>query len=64
MGIHDLRPCPCKSGKDSWWMLDCKGIPLERVCDDCEQEKRGHYNSWVFDGYSQADIDEPIEEDE
>jgi len=45
-------------------MLDCKGIPLERVCDDCEQEKRGHYNSWVFDGYSQADIDEPIEEDE
>ena len=47
----------------SWWLTDCKGIPLKRVCADCEEEVRKGYNPWVFDGYSQADIDEQIEAD-
>ena len=63
MGLHDVRPCPCKSGKDSWWLTDCKGIPLARVCAECLAKVKAKYNSWVFEGYTQADIDEQIEED-
>jgi hypothetical protein len=47
----------------SWWLTDCKGIPLCRVCPECIEAKKSRYNSWVFTGYTQADIDEQIEED-
>jgi hypothetical protein len=63
MGQNDVRPCPCKSGKPSQWMFDCKGIALDRVCEDCEDTKRAKYNPMVFTGYTQADVDEQIEED-
>ena len=36
MSIHSVRPCPCGSGKDSYWQLDARGIPLRRTCDDAE----------------------------
>jgi hypothetical protein len=44
-------------------MFDCKGIALDRVCEDCEDTKRAKYNPMVFTGYTQADVDEQIEED-
>ena len=58
-----MRSCPCGSGKDSWWEYDGRGIPLCRVCPDCWQEKLSHYRSEILTGYSQADVDEPIEEE-
>jgi len=63
MGIHDVRPCPCKSGKDSWWLLDGRGIPLCRVCPVCQKEKLARYNPVILEYYTQADVDEQIEED-
>lgn len=56
----------CKNhtrGDGSWWEHDCHGIPLCRVCPDCEEEQLSRYRPEVFTGYSQADIDEQIEED-
>lgn len=64
MGVHDIRPCPCKSGKDSQWLLNARGIPVDRVCDSCESEVRKRYNPIIFEGYDQSDMDEQIEEDE
>ena len=52
------KPCPCGSGKMSIWMHDCQGIPLNRVCDDCEEKKRSKYRPETFSGYTQADLDE------
>jgi hypothetical protein len=47
-----------QKGDGSWWMHDCQGIPLCRVCDLCEREHMKKYNSWVFDGYDQGFLDE------
>jgi len=59
-----MRPCPCGSGCNSWWMNDAKGIPLARVCEKCEETKRATYNPAVFDGsrYDQ-EIEEQIDDD-
>lgn len=59
-----MRPCPCGSGENSWWEYDAKGIPLCRVCPDCEEEKLSRYRPEILSGYTQADVDEPIEEEE
>ena len=60
-----IRPCPCGSGKDSWWEYDAQGIELDRVCDDCVDEKLAKYRPEILSGYDQSDVDEPIEpEDE
>jgi hypothetical protein len=56
------RPCPCGSGKSSWWLNDAQGIPVSRVCEDCEAKVKAKYRPEIFTGYTQADIDEPIEE--
>jgi hypothetical protein len=47
----------------SWWDVDSKGIPTDRVCDKCIEAKRSKYRPIIFEGYGQADVDEPIEED-
>jgi hypothetical protein len=64
MGIYDVRPCPCGSGKDSEWELDGRGIPLDRMCPDCRDRKLAKYNPVILGPYTQADVDEPIEEEE
>lgn len=64
MGVHDIRPCPCGSGQDSWWEHDGRGIPLCRVCPDCEEEKLAQYNPVVLGYYDENDVDEPIEPEE
>lgn len=56
------RPCPCGSGKDSYWINDARGIPLCRTCDDCHERKMATYRPEVLTN-SGYEADEPIEED-
>lgn len=42
------RPCPCGSGKPSWWEYDARSIPLARVCDDCVERKLASYRPDVL----------------
>lgn len=51
------------SDESSWWLVDGHGIELCRVCDRCEEVKRRRYRPEIFQAYSQADVDEPIEAD-
>lgn len=46
---------------DSWWEKDAQGIPLRRVCSTCRKAKMSRYRPEILRGYSQADVDEPIE---
>jgi len=46
----------------SWWENDAQGIPLARVCDRCRDQKLGGFRPEILTGYTQADVDEPIEE--
>lgn len=57
------RECNCGSSEYSWWEHDAQGIPLCRVCDRCMKEKLSHYRPEILSGYTQADVDEPIEPD-
>ena len=62
MSRYQIRPCPCGSGKDSWWENDARGIPLCRVCQKCRKEKLGRYRPEVLsDGNYWAD--EQVEPD-
>ena len=47
MGMES-RPCPCGSGKDSFWAHDARGIPLCRTCDDCHEKKMSKYRPEIF----------------
>ncbi len=58
------RECNCGSGKASWWAHDARGIELCRVCEVCEERKLAGYRPEILSGYSQEDVDEPIEPDE
>jgi len=57
----------CVDGKpeetDGWWVKDAQGIPLCKVCDKCEKQKLSRYRPEILSGYTQADVDEPIEPD-
>lgn len=59
-----MRPCPCDSGENSWWEYDAQNIPLCRVCDKCQKKKLSAYRPEILTGYSQEDVDEPIEAEE
>ena len=48
---------------DSWWENDAQGIPLARVCVKCVEYKLAQYRPEILSGYSQNDVNEPIEED-
>jgi len=63
MTLHEARPCPCGSGKDSFWRNDARGIPLCRTCDDCHERKMAGYRQDVLTD-SNYWHDEPIEEDD
>lgn len=53
----------CKhEGQYSWWESDAQGIPLCKVCDLCVDHKLAKYRPEILTGYTQADIDEPIED--
>lgn len=48
-------------GDGSWWVNDAQGIPLCRVCDECEKQKLSQYRPEILSGYDQNDVDEPID---
>lgn len=56
-----MRNCTHK-GEHSWWEYDARGIPLCRVCARCRATKLATYRPEVLQGYTQEDVDEPIEE--
>lgn len=62
MGWHDIRPCSCGSGKDSWWLFDARNIPCSRVCEDCEDAKRAKYRIDVLENPN-YECDERIDDD-
>ena len=47
---------------DVWDEYDAQGIFLCRVCDSCVDMKLKQYRPEILSGYSQSDVDEPIEE--
>ena len=47
----------------SWWENDYQGIPLARVCDRCYEAKMARFRPEILTGYSQGDVDEPIDPD-
>lgn len=53
--------CSCGSGNEKYWVHDAQGIPLCSVCSDCRKEKLSKYCPEILTGYTQADVDEPIE---
>lgn len=53
--------CSCGSGLPSRWEHDAQGIELCRACDECRERKLSQYRPEILDGYSQADVDEPID---
>lgn len=62
----DTLPDSCNMhtrGDGSWWAHDAQGIPLCRVCERCERAKLSRYRPEILTGYTQADVDEPIEPD-
>lgn len=62
MSRHDIRPCPCGSGKPSHWEYDARDIPLCRVCVDCKSEKLSTYRPEVLTDPN-YEADEQIEPD-
>ena len=53
----------CKhEGHDTWWEHDAQNIPLCKVCELCVEHKLSKYRPEILTGYTQADIDEPIED--
>ena len=64
MNTKALEYCNHNDGQDySWWEHDAQGIPLARVCDRCCHVKLSKYRPEILRGYTQADVDEPIEAD-
>lgn len=57
----DISECEHPSGR--WPEHDAQGIFLCYVCDDCCEERLSRYRPEILSGYTQADVDEPIEED-
>ena len=59
---EDSEACGWHDRHDgSWWEYDAQGIPLCRVCEECIEAKLGWYRPEILSGYTQADVDEPIE---
>lgn len=56
-----LATHPHEPGDGSWWEHDAQGIPLCRVCTECRKAKLAQFRPEILSGYTQADVDEPIE---
>lgn len=64
-GLMDPKPCPCGSGKSSWWESDAKGYPLARVCENCFERKMKKYRPEVLTNpsYKHSEDAEPQDGD-
>lgn len=60
--LQHEQPCPCGSGKPSWWESDARGIPLARVCETCVDKVLARYRPDVLNNPN-YEADEPIDED-
>lgn len=60
--IEEKHQCE-HTKENSWWEYDARNIPLCRVCENCRAEKLARYRPEILTGYTQDDVDEPIEED-
>lgn len=58
------RRCDCGSGLASEWEYDAQGCALCRVCTRCRAQRLRAYRPEILTGYTQADVDEPIEPEE
>jgi hypothetical protein len=58
-----MKRCPCGSGKPREEQYDAQGIFLCYTCVDCEKVELSRYRPEILTGYTQADVDEPIEPD-
>ncbi len=47
-----------------WEEYDAQGVYLARVCKKCKAHRLGVYRPEILTGYTQADVDEPIEPEE
>jgi hypothetical protein len=56
----DLKYHDCDRA-NSWAEYDAQGCYLCRVCDKCRDAKLSRYRPCILTGYTQADVDEPIE---
>jgi hypothetical protein len=56
--------CMCGSGQEQYPEYDAQGIYLCAVCDECRDERLSKYRPEILTGYTQADVDEPIEPEE
>lgn len=53
--------CRCGSGERAYWIYDGRGIELAKVCVECEDEVKKRYRPEILSGYTQEDVDEPID---
>ena len=62
-----LKSHVCADGEvsyaTSWWVYDAQHIPLARVCKKCQQPKLEMFRDPIRSGYTQADVNEPIDDD-
>jgi len=56
--------CSCGSGLAFGREYDAQGIYLCRACYSCRDERLSHYRKEILTGYSQDDVDEPIDGDD
>lgn len=62
--MNELEHHDCAEETTDWWReYDAQGIYLCRVCDKCRAVKLSRYRPEILNGYTQADVDEPIEAD-
>jgi hypothetical protein len=56
------RPCPCGSGRESFWQNDARGIPLCRTCSKCHTMKMKEGYRYDVLNNPNYQCDEQIEE--
>jgi hypothetical protein len=59
--LHEHRQTHTK--ENSWWLNDVRGIPLCRICDDCQEAACSQYKPEVLglSGNYEDVVEEPIE---
>lgn len=57
---EELRYHMCDPN-ESWPEHDAQGIYLCRCCNECFEVKLSQYRPEILEGYTQEDVNEPIE---
>ena len=58
------QTCSCGSGLPKRPLYDAQRIFCCYICDKCAAERRARFRPEILRGYTQADVDEPIEPDD